>query len=99
MSNAIRLLECILVEDTTLVVLPPVLWVHRIFTDQLELSEAIVPVVGASCTVDDEVLSRVRVDELFWSFVGGQTLVEGSAVWRLFPCVIGHADDLPLGEI
>lgn len=61
--------ELVLVEDAA-VVLDPVLDIHRVLADQLELAEAVVCVVGACGRVDDEVLARGGVDELLWGFVG-----------------------------
>lgn len=71
--------KLVLVKDAT-VVLNPVLCVHGVFSDQLELAETVICIVGAGGGVDDEVLAGGRVDELFWGFVGGEADVEGTAV-------------------
>jgi len=68
-ANAICLVGRVLVEDAALVILAPVLHVHGVIADELELPEAVVAVVGAGGGVDDEVLAGLRVDQLFGTFI------------------------------
>lgn len=99
MSNTIRLCLGILVEDTTLVVLAPIGWVHWVITNEFELAEAVVAVVRASCAVDHKLLACGGIGELLRAFVGGKTLVEGATVRCLLPRVVRSADDLAFGEV
>lgn len=78
-ADADGLGQLVLVEDAA-VVLGPVLGVHGVLTDELELAEAVVRVVGARGRVDDEGLARRRVRELLGPFIRGQAYVEGAAV-------------------
>lgn len=97
MSNSVRLVPRVLVKDTPLIILPPVLHVHGIITDKLELTEAIITAVGPRGGVDYECLAGSGVCELFRSLVGGEADVEGAAVGGLFPRVGWHAEDLTGG--
>lgn len=99
MTNTIRLCLGVLVEDTPLVVLTPIGWVHWVITNELELAEAVVAVVRASCTVDYELLTCGGIGELLWAFVGGKTLVEGTTVRCLLPRVVRRTDDLAFSEV
>lgn len=99
MSDSIRLLQRVLVKHTPLVVFTPVLRVHGVLADEFELAETVVPVIGSSRAVDEEVLPRFGIDELFGSFVGAETDVKGAAVGCLFPGVRGRADDGAFAEV
>lgn len=70
MTHAVRFLGRILVKHAPLGVLSPVLDIHGIRANELELAEAVVAIVRPSGGVNDEVLAGLRVNELFWSFVG-----------------------------
>lgn len=91
-ADAVRLLLRVLVEDAAVVVLLPVLRVHRVRADELELAEAVVPVVAAGGAVDDEFLAGVRVGELLGAFVGGEAVVLAPTVGGLFPGVFRGGD-------
>lgn len=99
MTHTIGLIASVLVEDAAFVVLAPILRVHRIVAHELQLAEAVVPVVRTGGAVDQEGLVGGWVGELLRAFVGAEALVEGAAVRRLFPGVGGHADDLALGDV
>lgn len=99
MPHTVRVLQRVLVEDAAVVVLAPVLHVHGILADELQLAEAVVAVIGTRGGVDDELLARVRVRELLGPFVGGEAVVDGAAVGRLLPCVFRDAEDHALGKV
>ena len=92
--DPVRLLDGVLIKDAAGRGLAPVLHVHRVVAHELELAEAVVAVVGARGGVDDEGLARLRVRELFGPFVGGEAHVQGAAVGRLFPGLVGDGEDL-----
>jgi hypothetical protein len=89
-THAISLFRRVLVEDAAFVVLLPVSWVHRIFTNQFELTEAVVAVVATSGGVNDEFLACLGVCELLWAFVRCEAVVFTTAVRGLFPSIFGH---------
>lgn len=85
----------VLVEDR-IRVLAPVTRIHGVVAHKLELSETIVAVVGTCGAVDHELLASLRIRELLWAFIGGQTIVASTAKGSLFPCILGYGDDLSL---
>ena len=94
-SDSERFFLGVLVENTALVVLTPIGWVHWVITYELELAEAVVAVVAAGRAVDYECLAGGRVGELLRSFIRGQADVgegRGSAVGCLLPGIRGRAD-------
>lgn len=99
MTNAVSALECVLVKDAAFVVFLPVLVIHRVVADELELSEAVVAVVGPCGRVDDELLACLWVRELLGSFVGAEANVFCPAVRRLLPGVCRHAENLAFREV
>ena len=99
MTDAIRLRRRVLVKHAALRVLAPVLHVHRVVADELEQAEAVVAVVGPGSRVDDEGLAGLRVCQLLGAFVAGEADVKGAAVGRLFPGLVGDAEDLAGGEV
>ena len=92
MAHAICVLECILVEHTLFIVLSPVLHIHWVIANKLELAKTIVAAVGAYSGVDDENLT-IRTSKLFWTFVGRKTDIERATIWCLFPWIGGYAYD------
>ena len=68
MANPVSMLESVLIEDAIIVVLPPILIVHGIFTYELQLPETVVPVIRSRGAIDDELLP-VWTGELLWAFV------------------------------
>ena len=87
MTNTVRFLERILVEDTTIVNFAPVLRVHRVITSEFELAETIIAIIGPGSAVDDELLLGFWIGELLRGFIRGETIIYGAAVGRLFPRV------------
>jgi len=94
-ADAVRLFLGVLVEYTALVVLLPVLCVHRIWANQFKLSEAVVAVVAPRSRVDDKFLPGFWVRKLLRAFVGGETIVFPAAIWSLFPGVLGDTESDP----
>jgi hypothetical protein len=88
-TNTIRLCSGVLVEDWILV-LAPVGRIHGVSAHKLEECKAIVSVVGAGSAIDDELLARLAVCKLLWSFVGGQAVVRSTAIWSLLPWEGGY---------
>ena len=94
MPDPIRLLQRILIKHAPLRILAPVLHVHRVVAHEFELSKAVVAVVAARGGVDDEILPRLRVRELFGAFVAGEADVQRAAVRGFFPGFGGGGEDL-----
>lgn len=99
MSNAVYLIKRILVENTTFVILPPILHIHWIVPDKFKLTKTIISVVGTCCGIYDKILTRCRIDKLLRSFIGGQTHIERTTVRRLLPRIRWDTEDLALSEI
>ncbi len=97
--HAVSLRRWVLVENATLSILAPVLNVHWVIANQLELTKTVVAVVGSRCGVDDKVLTGLGVDELLRGFIRGESHVEGTPLRCLFSSLVWDAQDLALGEV
>lgn len=92
-ANAVCLFLGVLVEYATLVVFLPVLRVHWVWTDQLKLTEAVIPVVTSSGRVNDELLPGLWVGQLLWAFVRGETVIFPPTVGGLLPSVLWYTEE------
>jgi hypothetical protein len=99
MADSVRLLAWVLVEDAAFVVFAPVLRVHGVVADELELAEAVIAVIGACGAVYYEVLTCIWICELLRSFVGGEAVIYGAPEGCLFPRVGRDGDYLALGKV
>jgi len=97
MSYTMHILIRILVKHTSCGMLVPRGWIYRIAANQLQLAQAIVPIVTACSRVHDELLARERVDELLWGLLRRQANIDGPITRGLLPRLVGPRDDLPLG--
>ena len=70
-ADAVGRVEVVLVEDASFVVFTPVLHVHWVVANELELAETVVTIVAASGGVDYEGLVRCWIGELLGPFVAG----------------------------
>ena len=98
-TDTIGIFQRILIENTAIIVLPPILYVHGIISHKLKLTEAVIPVIGSSGAVDDEVLACAGVNELLGALIRGETDIKRSTVGGFLPWIRGHGEDLSLGEI
>jgi len=68
-AYAISLRGRVLVEHATLGILPPVLDVHGVIANELQLTETVVAVVRPRRRIDDKVLTGLGVHQLLGTFV------------------------------
>ena len=99
MANPVSMFESVLIEDAIIVVLPPILIVHGIFTYELQLPETVVPVIRSRSTVDDKLLPGFKISQLLRAFIGAQPVVLHPAIWCSLPRLSRNTQDLPLGDI
>ena len=96
MPSAIHASVGVLEEHTILIVLLPSSILHWIIAHKLQHADTVERRINSRSRIKHEILPGMGIRELLWSFVGSET--DRSAVWDLFPWVVGDGDHAALQE-
>ena len=98
-TNTIRGLKRILIEDAARRLLGPILRVHRVRPYKLQLAEAVIPIIRTRRAVNDEILVGFRIRELLRPLIRRKPIILLAPIRRLLPRLRRRRDNLPLRQI